>query len=411
MKTEICIIGAGPAGLMAAIFSAAAGVDTMVIEANSSPGRKLFLTGGQRCNLTHQDDPRELVREFDDKGRFLSYCLHEFPPQKVQEFFDGLGMPTKVEKDGCVFPVTNHAGDVRDALFKRAKRLGVKFLFGRRVSSITKEGGMFIVLAGKEHVHARKLIIATGGLSWPQTGCTGDGYRFARQFGHRIVQTRASLVPLVTLEAWPGQLAGTALGNVRITTRINNKKIAAAGAMVFTDDGLGGPVAQDMSRYLTYYLPVADTPIEIVLDLAWHFEQAELENRIIEHIGANPKRKVVNILAGFVPKRLSTLLCELAACDGQLPAGKLKKDMRKKLIKAVKALPLSIVRTGPIAEATVTRGGVDVTEIDPKAMESKICPGLFFAGEVIDIDGPCGGYNLQMCWSTGALAGSSAAEK
>ena len=411
MKTEICIIGTGPAGLMAAIFSAAAGANTMVIEANSSPGRKLLLTGGQRCNLTHQAEPQELVREFDDKGRFLSYCLHEFSPQDVQEFFAGLGMPTKVEKDGCVFPVTNRAGDVRDALFKRAKRLGVKFLFGRRVSSITKEGGMFIVPAGKESICAERLIIATGGLSWPQTGCTGDGYRFARQFGHRIVETRASLVPLVTLEAWPGQLAGTALEYVRITTRINNKKITAAGAMVFTDYGLGGPAAQNMSRYLTDYLPVADTPIEIVLDLAWHFEQAELETRIIEHIGANPKRKVVNILAGFLPKRLSALLCEQAGCDGQLPAGRLKKDMRKKLIKAVKALPLSIVRTGPIAEATVTRGGVDVTEIDPKAMESKICPGLFFAGEVIDIDGPCGGFNLQMCWSTGALAGSSAAEE
>ena len=411
MKAKICIIGAGPAGLTAAIFSAGAGADTIVIEANSSPGQKLLLTGGRRCNLTHQAEPRELVRKFDGKGRFLSYCLHEFSPQDVREFFAGLGVPTKAEIDGCVFPVTNRAGDVRDALFERAKKLGVKFLFGKRVGNITKEDGMFVVPVGKERIYAEKLIIATGGLSWPKTGCTGDGYRFARQFGHRIVETRAALVPLVTLETWPGQLAGTALECVRITTRINNKKIAAEGAMVFTDDGLGGPVAQDMSRYLTDYLPVADTPIEIVLDMVRHIEQAELENRIIECIEANPKRKVVNILAGFVPKRLSALLCEQAGCDGRLPAGGLKKDMRKKLITTVKALPLSIVRTGSIAEATVTRGGVDVTEIDPGTMESLVCPGLFFAGEVIDVDGPCGGYNIQMCWSTGALAGFSAAEK
>ncbi len=411
MKTKVCIIGAGPAGLMAAIFSADSGADTIVIEANSSPGRKLLLTGGGRCNLTHEAEPRELVRKFDDRGRFLSFCLYEFSPRNVREFFAGLGVPTKIEIDGCVFPATDSAADVRDVLFKRAKNLGVKFLFGKCVNGITKGDGMFIVLAGTERICTERLIIATGGLSWPRTGCTGDGYRFARQFGHRIIETKAALVPLVTLETWPGRLAGTALENVRITTRLNNRKITAEGTLVFTDDGLGGSAAQDISRYLTDYLPAKDKPIEIVLDMDRRFEQAELESRIIECIGVNPKKKVVNILAGFLPKRLSTLVCELSGCDEQLPAGELKKDMRKKLVKLVKALPLSIVRTGPIAEATVTRGGIDVAEIDPETMESKICPGLFFAGEVIDVDGPCGGYNLQICWSTGALAGSSAAEK
>ena len=411
MNTKVCVIGAGPAGLMAAIFSAAAGAGTIVIEANSSPGRKLLLTGGGRCNLTHQAEPQELVRKFDDKGRFLSFCLYKFSPQHVREFFAEIGVLTKVEKDGCVFPVTNSAAEMRNAIFKRAKDLGVKFLFDRRVGNITKENGMFIILAGKERICAGRLIIATGGLSWPKTGCTGDGYRFARQFGHRIIDTRAALVPLVTLETWPGRLAGTALEYVRITTRLNNRKTAAEGTLIFTDDGFGGSAAQDMSRYLTNYLPAEDKPIEIVLDTARCFEQAELESRIIECIAANPKKKVVNILAGFLPKRFSALVCELSGCDGQIPAGELKKDMRKKLIKLVRALPLSIVRTGPITEATVTRGGVDIAEIDPKTMESKICPGLFFAGEVIDVDGPCGGYNLQMCWSTGALAGSSATGK
>jgi predicted Rossmann fold flavoprotein len=419
MNVKVCIIGAGPAGLTAAIFSADAGAGTIVIEANSSPGRKLLLTGGGRCNLTHEAEPRELVRNFDDGGRFLSFCLYEFSPRNVREFFAGLGVPTRVERacpeqsrgDGCVFPVTNSASDVRDALFKKAKDLGVKFLFGWHVSNITKEDGMFIVPAGKERICAERLIIATGGLSWPKTGCTGDGYRFARQFGHRIIETRAALVPLVTLETWPGRLAGTALESVRITTRLNDRKITAEGTLVFTDSGIGGSAAQDMSRYLTDYLPSEGKPIGIELDAARCFEQAELESRIIEYIGANPKKKVINILAEFLPKRLSVLVCEISGCDEQIPAGELKKDMRKKLVKLIKALPLSIVRTGPIAEATVTRGGVDISEIVPKTMESKICPGLFFAGEVIDVDGPCGGYNLQICWSTGALAGSSAAGK
>ena len=419
MKTKICIIGAGPAGLTAAIFCAAAAADTIVIEANSVAGQKLLLTGGRRCNLTHQAEPKELVREFGARGRFLSYCLHEFSPRDVREFFASLGVPTKVEKacpeqnrgDGCVFPLTNSAADVRDALFKRAKSLGVKFLFGRRVGSITKENGTFAVHAGMEHIRAEKLIIATGGLSWPKTGCTGDGYRFARQFGHRIIEAKAVLVPLVTLETWPGRLAGTALESVRITARLDNRKIAAQGSLVFTADGIGGPAAQDMSRYLADFLSAEETSVEIVLDTARHFEQLEIEGRIIENMGTNPKRKVVNILTEFVPKRLSALVCELSGCDGGLPAGQLKKDMRKKLVKLVKALPLSVVRTRPIDEATVTRGGIDVTEIDAKTMESSICSDLFFAGEVIDVDGPCGGYNLQMCWSTGALAGSSAAKK
>jgi predicted Rossmann fold flavoprotein len=411
MDVKVCIIGAGPAGLTAAIFSADAGAGTIVIEANSSPGRKLLLTGGGRCNLTHQAEPREIARKFDDKRRFLSFCLYEFSPQDVLEFFARLGVPTKVEIDGCVFPVTNSASDVRDALFKRARDLGVKFLFSRRVGNIIRENGMYIIPVGNERICAERLVIATGGLSWPKTGCTGDGFRFARQFGHRVIEIRASLVPLVTDETWPGRLAGTALENVRITTRLNNRKITAEGTLVFTDDGLGGSAAQDMSRFLTDYLPAEDKPIEIVVDTARHFEQAELESRIIECITVNPKKKVVNIIAVFLPKRLSAVVCELSGFDGQIPAGELKKDMRKKLIRLIKTLPLSIVRTESIAGATVTRGGVDITEIVPETMESKICPGLFFAGEVIDVDGPCGGYNLQMCWSTGALAGSSAAGK
>ncbi|MBW7992465.1 MAG: NAD(P)/FAD-dependent oxidoreductase [Planctomycetes bacterium] len=412
MKTEICIIGAGPAGLTAAIFAAQGGAHVNIIESNTTPGRKLMLTGAGRCNLTHNASPAELVRTFGAaQGRFLSYCFYKFSPQDVLKFFASAGLQTRTEQDGCVFPASDRAGDVRDALLNRAKRLGVNFLYDKRAGKITKQADTFLIHTPKGPVRAEKVIIATGGLSWPKTGCTGDGYRFARSFGHKISQTKASLVPLVSLEDWPGQLAGTPVENVRISARINNKKIATAGALIFTDDGIGGPGVLDMSRHLTDYLPAEKTPIEITLDFAADAEQSAFDKEMTELLNNNPKKKIVNILAEFVPKRIGIFLCKRAGCDDELAAGQLTKDARKRLIADVKALPLSIVRTREIAEATVTRGGVSLKEIEPKTMESKICPGLFFAGEVLDVDGPCGGYNLQICFSTGALAGSAAVQK
>ncbi len=409
MRTKVCVIGAGPAGLIAAIFAAEAGSSTAIIEANTSAGRKLLLTGAGRCNLTHQAEPAEIVREFGDKGRFLSYCLYQYPPKYVQEFFTGLGLGLKIEKDGCVFPASDRASDVRDVLVNRAKKLGVRFLYGKRVGGIDRQEGTFVIRTVKETVYAEKLIVATGGLSWPKTGSTGDGYRFAQQFGHTIVEARASLVPLVIREDWLGQLAGTAVEDVRVSAKINNKKITTAGAIIFTDYGIGGPAVLNMSRHLTGYLPAGRKPISISLDLAPKLSEAELEKQVTVLLTANPKKKVVNVLSEFVPKRLSAELCGQVGCGDELAAGQLEKDVRRKLVRILKALPLSVVGTRPIDEATVTRGGVNVSEIKPKTMESKICPDLFFAGEVIDADGPCGGYNLQMCWSTGALAGSSAA--
>jgi predicted Rossmann fold flavoprotein len=403
MKTEICIIGAGPAGLTASIFAAQAGARTTIIEGNTTAGRKLMLTGAGRCNLTHKADPAELVRAFGSaQGRFLSYCLYKFSPQDVMKFFSSLGLKTRIEKDRCVYPASNRAVDVRDVLVKRAKKLGVNFIYGKHAYTFT-------IHIPKEPVHAWKVIIATGGLSWPQTGCTGDGYRFARSFGHKITQTKASLVPLVSLEKWLGQLAGISVENVRITAHINNKKVFSTGALIFTNDGIGGPAVLDMSRYITDYLPAEKIPIKITLDLLPNLEQTALDKKLTNLLSANPRKKVVNILAEFFPRRIGIFLCERANCNEELAAGQLNKEARKKLTAAMKALPISILRTRPIDEATITHGGVSLKEVESKSMESRICPGLFFAGEVLDVDGPCGGYNLQMCFSTGGLAGASVA--
>jgi predicted Rossmann fold flavoprotein len=392
---------------MASIHCAIANAETAVFESNTTAGRKLLLTGGGRCNLTHLAGPNEIVRAFGPKGRFLSYCLHQFTPEQTRRFFSELELDSIVESNGCVFPASDRASDVRDCLIKHAKNLGVRFFFDKPVKNIAREGSSFAVHADREVIVAEKVIIATGGLSYPQTGSTGDGYKFAKELGHTIVEAKASLVPLVTREDWPRQLAGTAVENVKISARINNRKIATAGALVFTDDGIGGPAVWDMSRHLTDHLP-AQKPVEVFIDLVPAMNEAEFNEYLFGLFAKYPKKIVVNVLFDLVPKKLAGFLCRQAGV-AETTGSQLKKEYRRKVIQLLKKLPLSIKGTRPIAEATVTRGGVSTAEIEPKTMESKICPGLFFAGEVIDADGPCGGFSLQICWSTGALAGSSAA--
>jgi len=426
-RTQVCIIGAGPAGLMASIHCAAANAETAVFETNTTAGRKLLITGGGRCNLTHLASPGEIVRSFGPKGRFLSFSLHRFTPEHVRQFFRELGLDSIVEPNGCVFPASDRAIDVRDCLIKHAKNLpvrrsllvrhsfsgggsgvgGVRFYFDKSVRRVVREGNSFAVHTDRDIIYAEKVIIATGGLSYPQTGSTGDGYRFAKELGHTIIEPKASLVPLVTRETWPAQIAGTAVENVKISAHINNKKITTAGALVFTDDGIGGLAAWDMSRHLTDYLP-AQRPVEVFIDLVPAMNEAEFNEYLFGLFAKYPKKIVVNILFDLVPKKLAGFLCRQAGVAETI-GSQLKKEYRRKIIQLLKKLPLSIKGTRPIAEAIVTRGGVSASEIETKTMESKICPGLFFAGEVIDVDGPCGGYSLQICWSTGALAGSSAA--
>jgi predicted Rossmann fold flavoprotein len=395
---------------MAAIFAARAGAKTVVVEGNTTAGRKLLVTGGGRCNLTHAGAPEDFVRAYGLGGRFLQHCLHELSPEKTQKFFAVLGLQTQVQPDGCVFPITQRASSVRDVLLSECQKTGVQFVYGKPVEGIDRHGDGFSIHCGREVIEARRVIIATGGVSWPQTGSRGDGYRFARKLGHTVIEPRAALVPLVTREKWCGDLAGTSVDCVRITAKVAKNKITVTGAILFTQDGIGGPAAQDLSRGLADYLPAEKDPIEIAVDLSPKIREADLEKRLLDDFAAHPKKSLGNVLADLAPRRLAEVLCREFGLDGDTIGGQLKKVERRRLLKILKGLPLSILATRPIEEATVTRGGVSRDEIDPRTMESKICPDLFFAGEVIDVDGPCGGYNLQACWSTGALAGRKAAE-
>ncbi len=422
MEAEICIIGAGPAGLMSAIFAAQAGAKVTVLEKNDTAGRKLLLTGGGRCNLTHTGTVDDFIRAYGKQGRFLRHCLHEFAPDATREYFSQLGVATKADEAGCVFPASERSCDVRDTLLRQCQKLGVQFLFGIGVERIEKQDDGFSVFAGGKPMIFQKVIIATGGVSYPETGSTGDGYKLAKSLGHTIIEPRPALVPLVTKEDWPGDLAGTSLGNAKISSVVEGKKIATTGPMIFTHDGIGGPAVLDLSRGLADYLsaigsadgetsPAAarrgwpvQKPIDIVIDVIPAMRESKLDEYLVGQLSRYSRKIIINVLFDLIPKKLAGLLCRRAGV-AETTGSQLKKEQRRRLIQLLKKLPFSITATRPIEEATVTNGGVSTAGIDPKTMQSKVCPDLFFAGEVIDADGPCGGYNLQICWSTGALSG------
>ncbi len=416
---DLCIIGAGPAGLMAAIHAARNHAPATILETNPTAGRKLLITGGGRCNFTHAGSPEEIAHAFDGlavaKGaakpeRFLRHCLHEFSPEDVREFFRSRGLADTVEPDGCVFPSGNQAAEVRDILVAEAIRHEARIQYQAKVTAIEAGDNGFTIHAENRQFPAPRVILATGGLSWPQTGSTGDGYRFAKELGHTIIPPKAALVPLVTRETWVNDLAGVSLADVKIRTTLDNRSVTVAGNMLFTQRGIGGPAAQDLSRLLADALSENRPGIPIEIDVFATMDETQADRRLQQLLQAQPKKSVANILSESFPRQFAQTLCLLAKCNRNTQAGQLTSDTRKQLVRTIKRLPLTVTGSEPIAKATVTRGGVSREEIDPRTMESKIRPGLYFAGEVIDLDGPCGGYNLQMCWSTGALAGRSAAQ-
>lgn len=406
---DLLIVGGGAAGLMAAGAAAARGLSVAVLEHNpKGPGQKLLITGKGRCNLTNDCSLEEFLRQVPRNPRFLYGALNRFGPQDMMALMEEAGCPVEVQRGQRVFPRSEKASDVIRALARLMEQAGVRVRLHSRIQSlIVREGrAAGVVLESGERLEADAVILALGGQSYPMTGSTGDGYALAREAGHHVLPPEAVLSALETVEDWPRALQGLALKNVRLTLRSGRKTLyTELGEMLFTHFGISGPLVLEMSCHLPAELAQA----QVTLDLKPGLTPEQLDLRLQRDFAAQPRKQLQNVLPGLLPLRLSALFPDLAGVSGERVCGQITRGEREQLGAALKALPITLRARRPLAEAIVTRGGVDVKEIQPATMESKLLPGLYFAGEMIDVDAHTGGFNLQIAFSTGALAGSSAA--
>ncbi len=407
---KILIIGGGAAGMMAAIYAARTGGDVTLLERNEKLGKKVYITGKGRCNVTNDCTLDEFLREVPRNPRFLYSALSYFGPQQMMELLEDGGCPVVVQRGRRVFPATEKASDVTRTLEKIMRDSGVRILYGARVRDIlTADGAVSgVALMDGRTLEGDRVIIATGGLSCPLTGSTGDGYRMAEALGHTVTPRSAVLSAIETVETWPGELMGLSLRNVTLAMKKGKKTLyTELGEMLFTHFGISGPLALTMSCHLPDNL--ADAAVTIDLKPGLNAEQ--LDARLVRDFEENPRKQLRNVLPALLPARLAELFPALCGVDGDKVCAQITREERETIARTVKALPLTLKKLAPIEEAIVTRGGVSVKEIDPSTMESKMVPGLYFAGETIDVDAHTGGYNLQIAWATGALAGTCAAEE
>ncbi len=402
---NVCVIGGGAAGLTAAYFAAANGNNVTLYERNDICGKKLNITGKGRCNLTNQCDIQTFMQNVPVNPRFLYKALNNFPPEQVMQFFEGLGVPLKVERGRRVFPVSDKASDITNALVKACADIGVKTLHCR-VRSVCAEGGSFshlLLQNGKKAVHDY-CVIATGGASYPRTGSDGDGYRFASSLGHTIVTPKPSLVPLCSDDKLCADCMGLSLKNVKLTfTSPDGKTLySEMGEMLFTHFGISGPVVLSASSHIGDAIDV-----KACIDLKPALDEETLDKRLLRDFEENLNRDFCNSLSALLPQKLIPIIVEKSGIAPHKKVNSITKEERKKLVKLVKGLCFTLSGKRPIDEAIVTSGGVAVNEINPSTMQSKLINGLYFAGEVIDVDAYTGGYNLQIAFATGALAGES----
>ncbi|MBO7377190.1 MAG: NAD(P)/FAD-dependent oxidoreductase [Clostridia bacterium] len=408
---DILTVGAGPAGMCAAIFAARSGASVGIVERNGRdrPGKKLAITGKGRCNVTNECDRDVFLASVRTNPRFLYSAFAAFPPSDVISFFESAGVPLKTERGRRVFPQSDRARDVVDALVREADAAGVKRI-GEKVTGICEDGGLFKISgsSGDGPLTARRVILATGGRSYQLTGSDGSGYRLASQLGHRIVEPRPSLVPIICRGDLCARMMGLSLKNVALTLfDPSGKRVYEDfGEMLFTHFGISGPMALSASCYIRGN---AGAGWRVSIDLKPALNESMLDARILSDFSGELNRDLVNSLSGLLPSKMIEPFVELSGIPPHKKVNSVTREERASLVRLFKNFELQIAGLRPIDEAIVTSGGVDVAEIDPKTMESKLVPGLYFAGEIIDVDAFTGGYNLQICWSTGKLAGVSAA--
>ncbi len=406
---EILVIGGGAAGMMAAVFAARAGADVTLLEKNEKLGKKVYITGKGRCNVTNECDRDEFLAQVPRNPRFLYSALDFFSPRDMMSLLEENGCPVVVQRGKRVFPASEKASDVTKALTGLLRKLNVRIRLNSTVRCLKAQDGRITgaELSDGSFLPADAVILACGGLSYPSTGSTGDGYRFAEVLGHTIVPASPVLVGLETEESWPKELQGLSLRNVTLSLVSGKKTLySELGEMLFTHFGVSGPLVLEASCHL----PDPAAGAKLVLDLKPGLSREQLDARLRRDFAEAGKKLLKSVLPGLLPASFAEIFPGLCGISAALPCNQITAAQRETLLAALKGLTLTVKAPRPLAEAIVTRGGVSVKEIEPGTLRSKLVPNLYFAGEMIDLDAHTGGFNLQISWSTGALAGQNAAE-
>lgn len=404
--SRLIIIGGGAAGMMAAAVAASRGIDVILIEKNEKLGKKVYITGKGRCNLTNNCDCREFFGNIVSNSKFMYSSLYGFTPQDVIDFFEKAGMRTKTERGNRVFPLSDHSSDVNKALEKLIRDGGARIMLNTEVKELLADDGVFkgAVLSDGSIINADYCFVATGGLSYPSTGSTGDGYRFARSTGHKVTRLLPSLVSIKTTQDWVKSVEGLSLKNVVLSAYSGAKCLnSEMGELVFTHNGISGPLVLTLSALLADRISSGEN-LTLEIDLKPALDSEQLDARILKDFGEFINRQFANSLGKLLPSSLIPAVVALSGIPGDKQVNSITAKERAGLVKLIKALPLTVSRLGGYDEAVVTKGGVDVKQINPSTMESKLVKGLYFIGEVLDVDAFTGGYNLQIAWSTAHAA-------
>ena len=405
---DVVVVGAGAAGLLAAIHAAECGCRVLILEKNRKPGVKILMSGGTRCNLTHATDERGVVAAYGPPGRFLYSALAALGVQETIDLFAAEGVAVKVEETGKIFPVSNKALDVLDALLRRLRRSGATLALEEPVRDLEPHPQGFDLTTPRRVIGTGRVILTTGGQSYPGSGTTGDGYAFAARFGHTVIPPRPALVPITVDTPWVAELRGVTLPDVGLRVLEGTRLLQGGrGSLLFAHFGLSGPVVLDLSRVVSGH--VAPKTLALEMDLLPNWKEADLDEHLRVETAVAGKKQLAAVLSVHLPRRLCDTLLPQAGLPADRKAAALSRPDRGRLVAALKRLRLPVAGTLGFGKAEVTAGGVALGEVDSRTMQSKFAPGLYIAGELLDLDGPIGGYNFQAAWSTGWLAGGAAA--